>query len=86
MNRATTALMLSLPAAVLALATACGEPVHLGWDYGRAYVDAFTMQSDLTRPSVAASQYQLSGNEAAQIRLRAEQATTDQESGETEGQ
>lgn len=83
MSRATRVMMLLLPAAGLVAATACGEPRYLGWDYGRAYVDAFTLQGDLTRPSVATSEYQLNGAEAAQIRLRAEQAASDEESGES---
>lgn len=83
MNRSTLGLLL-IPAAGLVAATACGEPHHLGWDYSRAYVEAFSMQTDLTRPSVAASEYHLSGNEATAIRLRVEQAATDEESGDSQ--
>jgi hypothetical protein len=75
---------LLVPVALLALGTACGEPRYLGWDYARAYVECFTMQADLTRPSVAGSEYHLSGNEAAAIRILVQEATTDQETAEGE--
>ena len=81
----THRIALLAPVALLVLGTACGEPRYLGWDYARAYIECFTMQADLTRPSVAGSEYQLSGNEAAAIRILVQQATTDQETGETEG-
>jgi hypothetical protein len=42
------------------------------------------MQADLTRPSVAGSEYHLSGNEAAAIRILVQEATTDQETAEGE--
>lgn len=77
-----TLVALLAPGAVLAALTACSEPTHLGWDYGRSYIEAFSLQTDLTRPSVAASEYHLGGNEAAKIRILVEEAATD---AETEG-
>ena len=62
MNKPITIL---LAVSTLLVLTSCGEPRHLSWDYGRAYTEAFTLQANLTRPSIIASEYQLSGLEAA---------------------
>jgi len=59
---------------------ACKEPLHLSYDYGRAYVETLRTQADLTRPSVQYQTYSLYGIEAVQIRLNVEQAATDAES------
>lgn len=64
--------------ALLGLA-GCASPLHLQYDYGRAYTAAFKSQADLTRPSVANSQYQLYGTEAEAIRIRVREHTTDEE-------
>jgi hypothetical protein len=66
------------PLALAALA-GCGSPLHLTYDFGRAYDKAFTMQADLSRPSVANSQYFLYGPEAEAIRLQVREDTTDKE-------
>ncbi len=72
-----------LPASLLLLACAavggCTSPLHLTYDFGRAYTEAFVAQADLTRPSVANSAYQLYGVEAADIRLRVRESSTDEE-------
>lgn len=60
------------------LLSGCGQPMHMGRDYGRAYTEAFITQGDLTRPSVVTAAYGLTGNEAAGIRLAAEDAVSDQ--------
>lgn len=67
--------------ALLALvsASACASPLHLTYDFGRAYTEAFVKQADLTRPSVANSTYQLYGTEAAEIRIRVREETTNTE-------
>lgn len=57
----------------------CASPLHLQYDYGRAYTAAILSQADLTRPSVANSQYQLYGTEAEAIRIRVREKTTDEE-------
>lgn len=57
----------------------CASPLHLTYDYGRAYTAAFVAQADLTRPSVANSQYFLYGPEGEAIRIRVQQDTTDTE-------
>ncbi len=70
----------------LALAAAflsgCASPLHLTYDYGRAFTDAITAQADLTRPSVAAAEYNLYGTEATEIRIRVQEESTDVESGQ----
>lgn len=75
MNKPIT-ILLALSATLLVL-TSCGEPRHLSWDYGRSYTETFTLQTNLTRPSIIASEYQLSGLEAANIRLMVEEAVSD---------
>ena len=75
MNKPIT-ILLTISTILLVL-TSCGEPRHLSWDYGRSYTEAFTLQTNLTRPSIIASEYQLSGLEAANIRLKVEEAVSD---------
>jgi len=58
---------------------ACASPLHLTYDHGRAYTEAVVRQADLTRPSVANSQYALYGVEAEQIRIQVQNQTTDVE-------
>lgn len=70
--------------ASLAALTACGQPTHLQYDYGRAYTAAFDAQADRTRPSAANAVYELNGTEGLEIRARAQENTTDAESGEAE--
>jgi hypothetical protein len=60
-------------------ACGCASPLHLQYDYGRAYTQAILSQADLTRPSVANSQYALYGTEAEAIRIRVREKTTDEE-------
>lgn len=60
----------------------CASPLHLQYDYGRAYTAAIVSQADLTRPSVANAQYQLYGTEAEAIRIRVREKTTDEETNE----
>ena len=58
------------------LAGGCTEPVHLQYDYGRAYTEAFTKQADLTRASVQDADFPLYGIEGVKIRVLAQEATT----------
>ena len=60
---------------------ACGSPRHLGYDFGRAMVEAATLQTDLTRPSVAAGGHPLNGVEAEAIRIQVNNESSDQETG-----
>jgi len=70
-------------ALVLALTSLSGcTKLHLQYDYGRAYVSTLSLQADLTRTSVLDDAYNLSGTEAMAIRMNAQQATTNAESGE----
>ena len=64
----------------IGLLSGCAGSAHLGFDYGQSYTKAFTTQTDLTRTSIAASEYKLSGTEAANIRIQVQEATTDAES------
>lgn len=73
----------TLAIAALGLA-GCASPLHLQYDFGRAYTAAIISQADLTRPSVANSQYQLYGTEAESIRIRVRETTTDEETKQTE--
>jgi len=74
------------PWAILAAAafSGCASPIHLTYDYGRAYTASIVKQADLTRPSVAELGIYLYGNEAEQIRIRVKEKSTDAESGQTE--
>lgn len=66
------------------VAAGCVSPLHLSYDFGRAFTEAFVAQSDLTRPSIASSRYYLYGVEAAEIRIRVREEATDEESGQAE--
>lgn len=69
---------------LIAALTACGEPAHLQYDYSRSYEAAFSAQADRTRPAAANAIYELNGVEGLEIRARAQENTTDAESGEAE--
>lgn len=64
--------------------SACAQPSHLQYDYGRAYTAAFRTQTDLGRASVAKADYRLSGEEGLALRKEVVEKTTDEESGEIE--
>ncbi|MCB9666217.1 MAG: hypothetical protein H6732_19060 [Alphaproteobacteria bacterium] len=71
-----TRVLFLLTVSVLA---SCKPPLHLGYDFGRAYVETLRVQADLTRPSVQYAGYSLYGIEAVQIRLNVNEATSDAE-------
>lgn len=73
-----------LPALLLLALAGCTSPLHLTYDHGRAFTDAFTKQADLTRPSIASVTYELYGTEAAEIRIRVREETTNQENKQSE--
>lgn len=62
---------------------ACKPPLHMQYDFGRAFTQTMALQADLTRPTVALETYQMYGVEAVKIRLNVETTTTAQESGDT---
>ncbi|MDP2307038.1 MAG: hypothetical protein Q8P18_13525 [Pseudomonadota bacterium] len=68
----------------LLLALACAQPLHMQYDFARATRESAQIQADLSRESVAASLYPLSGAEAALLRKNVEKSSTDEESGEVE--
>lgn len=60
-------------------AASCTQPLHLQYDFGRAYMTTLRTQADLTRPSIVNEVYFLYGPEAAAIRINVEAATTEAE-------
>ena len=72
------------PILLLAVGLGCTQPLHLQYDYGRAFTESMAIQADLTRESVAESGYALSGDEGLELRQRVFEMSTDEESGETE--
>lgn len=74
--------LLSL-AAVIGL-SACAQPDHLSYDFGRAYRATFPVQADLTRASANGLDHSLSGVEAQAIRLNVQTESTNEETGESE--
>ncbi len=47
---------------------ACAQPLHMQYDYGRAYRDSVDLQAQLERPGAAQAQYVLQGAEAVDMR------------------
>lgn len=68
----------------LVLLPGCAQPLHLQYDYGRAFTQATEMQTDRARPSVAESAYELSGEEGLALRQNVEEETSEEKSGEAE--
>jgi hypothetical protein len=82
MTRSLPHRRLLLAAAVAASATACKPPLHLQYDFGRAYVETLRLQADRTRPSVAQEAYQIYGLEGIGIRQNVQLESSEAESGE----
>ena len=70
--------------ALFPLMLACGEPVHMQYDFGRSYTEAFSAQADLERPSVEDAAYSLSGEEGLKLRQQVVEKSSDEESGQAE--
>lgn len=68
--------------ALAAAMPACKPPLHLSYDFGRAYVDTLRLQTDLSRESVVNEAYLLYGQEGVAIRLNAAALASDAETGE----
>jgi len=64
--------------------TGCTQPLHLQYDYSRSYTECMNIQADLSRESVSEQDYVLSGTEGLELRQRATESATDQESAEAE--
>ena len=62
----------------------CGQPLHQQYDFGRAYMDAFNAQADLTRPSAEDASYAISGTEGLELRQRVTEEATDTETAQPE--
>lgn len=69
---------------LLLVVLGCAQPTHLQYDFGRAYMEAASLQANLDRPSVANAVYELSGTEGVQLRENVEASTTEQKSGKAE--
>lgn len=69
-----------LPLAALVFG-GCASPLHLTYDHGRSFTAVTMVQADLTRSSVTSTDYQLYGKEAAEIRIRVQEESTNSESG-----
>lgn len=69
---------------LLLLVVGCGQPHHLQYDHGRAYQAVFVMQTDLERPSIAGSVYEISGREGLLLRENVETETAREKSGKLE--
>jgi hypothetical protein len=65
------------------LLAGCKAPVHLSYDFGRAYQATFPVQSDLTRESVMSLQHPLGGMEGVEIRLKVTKETTEKKEATT---
>ena len=76
MKKYITVMMLLLGVGAL---HACKSPVHLSYDYGRAYQATFPVQADLTRESVISLQHPLGGLEGVAIRLNVTDSSTEGE-------
>jgi hypothetical protein len=64
--------------------SACAQPDHLSYDFGRAYKATFPVQADLTRASADGLDHSLSGVEAQAIRLNVQTESTNEETGESD--
>ena len=68
---------------LLALAplAGCAQPLHLQYDFGRAYTESMQIQANLDRPTVAQGNYPLSGTEAILIRANVEKQDATEKTG-----
>lgn len=69
---------------VLAPLAGCAQPVHLQYDFGRAYSESMQIQANLDRPTVAQANYPLSGTEAILIRANVEKQDAKEKTGKVE--
>jgi len=62
----------------------CAQPVHLQYDFGRAYSESMQLQANLDRPTAAQANYPLSGTEAILIRANVEKQDAKEKTGKVE--
>lgn len=62
----------------------CAQPLHLQYDFGRAYSDSLAVQANLDRPTAAEATYPLTGAEAMLIRENVVKANSAEKSGKVE--
>jgi hypothetical protein len=68
----------------IACVAGCAQPLHLQYDFGRAYTDSLQIQANLARPSVANAAYAISGTEAILIRENVLKEDVETKSGKVE--
>ena len=72
---------------LLAASTAlagCAQPLHLQYDFGRAYTQSLEIQANLERPTATGQNYPLTGTEALLIRANVEKEDSEAKSGQAE--
>ena len=72
-----------IPSFLLFIFAAGCSPTHMQYDFGRSFTESTRIQADLDRSTVRGTVYPLSGVEAVEIRLRVQESTSDEESGES---
>lgn len=87
MNR----LSLPSPSAPMALAAllciplaGCTQPLHLQYDFGRAYSQSMQVQANLDRPTAVEANYPLAGTEAILIRANVVKEDSSEKTGQVE--
>ena len=70
--------------AAATLAGGCIRPNRLQYDYGRAYSEAYSLQSDLSRASVKDNVPALSGVEGMALRAAVVEETSSSKTGQEE--
>lgn len=77
---------MKIPSALVLLCSlaGCAQPLHLQYDFGRAYTQSMQTQANLDRPTVAQSVYPLSGTEALLMRENVVKEDAKEKSGQIE--
>jgi hypothetical protein len=76
--------LFALLAATSAVLAGCAQPLHLQYDFGRAYTQSSQIQANLERPTATGQNYPLTGTEALLIRANVESEDAEAKSGEAE--
>jgi hypothetical protein len=76
--------VIGLCLAGIAATPSCAQPLHLQYDFGRAYTQSLQVQANLDRPTAAQSVYPLGGTEALLIRENVIKQDSAEKSGKVE--
>jgi hypothetical protein len=68
-------------AGVFGLLVGCKPPLHLTYDFGRAYIETLKVQADFTRLTVVLEAYNLYGVEGVLIRINVQTKTSTEATG-----